>query len=350
MPIATRSTLDGEEVRLTAKEFLLLQYLVQHRGRVLSRDLLLTDVWGYHYTGGTRTVDVHVRRLREKLPVLADAIETIKQFGYKLDRPPVTFRTRLFLTSLVAAALTLVVATMLVSWSVRRTIERPHRALARQRGAAGGRDAVAPSRRDAGASSTPKRTRSARSVGARVTFVAPDGAVVGDSELDGDALAHAREPRRPARDPAGAPRGTRHRAPLQHDASGPTCCTSPSPVTNADGAAARGRPPRAAADRRRPSSSRRCAGLRSSRFGAGLLAALALAWATSALLSRRVRAIAAVAERYAARRLVAAGPRLRHRRDRHGRAGAGRFGRGRSAAGRPTSTPIAPAWKRSSAA
>jgi DNA-binding response OmpR family regulator len=80
--------LDGEEVKLTAKEFLLLQYLVQHRGRVLSRDLLLSDVWGYQYTGGTRTVDVHVRRLREKLPVLADAIETIKQFGYKLADEP----------------------------------------------------------------------------------------------------------------------------------------------------------------------------------------------------------------------------------------------------------------------
>ena len=77
-------TVDGRDVRLTAKEFLLLLYLVQHRGRVLSRDLLLTDVWGYQYTGGTRTVDVHIRRLREKVPVLADAIETIKQFGYKL--------------------------------------------------------------------------------------------------------------------------------------------------------------------------------------------------------------------------------------------------------------------------
>jgi DNA-binding response OmpR family regulator len=77
-------TLDGAEVKLTAKEFLLLQYLIQHRGRVLSRDLLLTDVWGYQYTGGTRTVDVHIRRLREKLPVLNEAIETIKQFGYKL--------------------------------------------------------------------------------------------------------------------------------------------------------------------------------------------------------------------------------------------------------------------------
>jgi two-component system alkaline phosphatase synthesis response regulator PhoP len=77
-------TLDGSEVKLTAKEFLLLQYFMQHRGRVLSRDVLLTDVWGYQYTGGTRTVDVHIRRLREKLPVLNEAIETVKQFGYKL--------------------------------------------------------------------------------------------------------------------------------------------------------------------------------------------------------------------------------------------------------------------------
>jgi DNA-binding response OmpR family regulator len=76
---------DGaREVRLTAKEFLLLDYLIRHRGRVLSRDLLLTDVWGYNYTGGTRTVDVHIRRLREKIPLLNGAIETIKQFGYKL--------------------------------------------------------------------------------------------------------------------------------------------------------------------------------------------------------------------------------------------------------------------------
>ncbi len=74
----------GREVRLTAKEFLLLEYLMQHRGRVLSRDLLLTDVWGYRYTGGTRTVDVHVRRLREKVPFLGEAVETVKQFGYRL--------------------------------------------------------------------------------------------------------------------------------------------------------------------------------------------------------------------------------------------------------------------------
>ena len=76
---------DGDQdVKLTAKEYLLLRYFLEHRGRVLSRDLLLTDVWGYQYTGGTRTVDVHVRRLREKLPALVQAVETIKQFGYKL--------------------------------------------------------------------------------------------------------------------------------------------------------------------------------------------------------------------------------------------------------------------------
>jgi DNA-binding response OmpR family regulator len=80
-------TAEGEEVRLTAKEFLLLQYLLEHQGRVLSRDLLLSDVWGYQYTGGTRTVDVHIRRLREKLPMLGDALVTVKQFGYKLLEP-----------------------------------------------------------------------------------------------------------------------------------------------------------------------------------------------------------------------------------------------------------------------
>jgi len=80
---------DGQEVTLTAKEFLLLHYFLRHRGRVLSRDVLLTDVWGYRYTGGTRTVDVHVRRLREKLPALGEALVTVKQFGYKLlDQPP----------------------------------------------------------------------------------------------------------------------------------------------------------------------------------------------------------------------------------------------------------------------
>jgi DNA-binding response OmpR family regulator len=74
----------GESVRLTAKEFLLLRYMLEHRGRVLSRDRLLSDVWDYQYPGATRTVDVHVRRLREKLPFLERALVTVQQFGYKL--------------------------------------------------------------------------------------------------------------------------------------------------------------------------------------------------------------------------------------------------------------------------
>jgi two-component system alkaline phosphatase synthesis response regulator PhoP len=78
---------NGEPVRLTAKEFLLLQYLLEHRGRVLSRDRLLSDVWDYQYPGATRTVDVHVRRLREKLPFLEKALITVQQFGYKLGEP-----------------------------------------------------------------------------------------------------------------------------------------------------------------------------------------------------------------------------------------------------------------------
>jgi len=90
MDLARHVVLDtGREVKLTAKEFLLLQYLLEHRGRVLARDLLLGDVWGYRYTGGTRTVDVHVRRLRDKLPTLGEALVTVKQFGYKLlEQPP----------------------------------------------------------------------------------------------------------------------------------------------------------------------------------------------------------------------------------------------------------------------
>lgn len=57
---------------------------MRNAGRVLSRDRLLNEVWGYQYTGGTRTVDVHVRRLREKIPPLVAQLVTVKQFGYKL--------------------------------------------------------------------------------------------------------------------------------------------------------------------------------------------------------------------------------------------------------------------------
>jgi two-component system alkaline phosphatase synthesis response regulator PhoP len=75
-------------LRLTAKEFALLVALVEARGRVLSRQALLEEVWGYSYAEGTRTVDVHVRRLREKIPELAPSILTVKTLGYRLSDEP----------------------------------------------------------------------------------------------------------------------------------------------------------------------------------------------------------------------------------------------------------------------
>ena len=80
----------GTEVELTAKEFELLLYMLENKGRVLTRDMILNHVWGYNYFGSTRTVDVHITRLRQKIPFLSEAISTIKSFGYKLkEQAPV---------------------------------------------------------------------------------------------------------------------------------------------------------------------------------------------------------------------------------------------------------------------
>jgi two-component system alkaline phosphatase synthesis response regulator PhoP len=76
----------GRLVHLTAKEFALLLALIDAHGRVLSRQQLLERVWGYSYAEGTRTVDVHIRRLREKLPALSKSIVTVKSLGYRLVR------------------------------------------------------------------------------------------------------------------------------------------------------------------------------------------------------------------------------------------------------------------------
>ncbi|MDR0836619.1 MAG: response regulator transcription factor [Propionibacteriaceae bacterium] len=80
----------GRSIDLTYTEFELLKYMVQHPGRVLSREQLLTDVWGYDYFGGTRTVDVHIRRLRAKLgSELEHYITTVRNVGYRFspERP-----------------------------------------------------------------------------------------------------------------------------------------------------------------------------------------------------------------------------------------------------------------------
>jgi DNA-binding response OmpR family regulator len=80
----------GRALDLTFKEFELLKYLAQHAGRVFTRAQLLQEVWGYDYFGGTRTVDVHVRRLRAKLgPEREALIGTVRNVGYKFVAPPV---------------------------------------------------------------------------------------------------------------------------------------------------------------------------------------------------------------------------------------------------------------------
>lgn len=77
--------LHGRVLDLTYTEFELLKFLAQHPGRVFSRQQLVSDVWGYDYFGGTRTVDVHVRRLRAKLgPEHEGIIETVRNVGYRL--------------------------------------------------------------------------------------------------------------------------------------------------------------------------------------------------------------------------------------------------------------------------
>jgi DNA-binding response OmpR family regulator len=88
-PDTYAAKLKGRPLDLTYKEFELLKFLAQHPGRVFTRDQLLREVWGYDYFGGTRTVDVHVRRLRAKLGSEYESmIGTVRQVGYKFVVPP----------------------------------------------------------------------------------------------------------------------------------------------------------------------------------------------------------------------------------------------------------------------
>lgn len=73
-----------QEITLTLKEFDLLQYLLENKGRVLTRDQLLVHIWGYDFDGETRTVDVHIRTLRSKLGEAGQEIETVRGVGYRM--------------------------------------------------------------------------------------------------------------------------------------------------------------------------------------------------------------------------------------------------------------------------
>ena len=79
---------NNEQIILTALEFRLLRQLVDRRGRVQSRDQLLSDVWGYSAEVTTRTVDTHIKRLREKLGTMGKYVQTIRGVGYKFSRTP----------------------------------------------------------------------------------------------------------------------------------------------------------------------------------------------------------------------------------------------------------------------
>jgi two-component system phosphate regulon response regulator PhoB len=76
---------DGKEVHVSTLEMRLLVYLVEHRGRVRSREALLADVWGYKPDVSTRTIDTHVKRLRDKLGLAGGLIETVRGTGYRLS-------------------------------------------------------------------------------------------------------------------------------------------------------------------------------------------------------------------------------------------------------------------------
>ena len=77
-------TVNGKEVALTLKEFELLEKLMLNKGIVLTRDQLLTEIWGYDFDGETRTVDVHVRTLRQKLGEKGDLVQTVRGVGYRV--------------------------------------------------------------------------------------------------------------------------------------------------------------------------------------------------------------------------------------------------------------------------
>ena len=87
-PFKHEVTYKGKSQSLTAKEFKLLEYFLANKGRVLSRDILLNEIWGYDYFGTTRTVDVHVAHLRQKFQILDKSLVAIKGLGYKLQEEP----------------------------------------------------------------------------------------------------------------------------------------------------------------------------------------------------------------------------------------------------------------------
>jgi two-component system phosphate regulon response regulator PhoB len=84
-PVRHLVSVNGESIVLTTTEFKLLQTLAERLERMLSREFLLRNVWGYNHTSDTRTVDTHITRLRNKLGPAGDLVKTVRGFGYKME-------------------------------------------------------------------------------------------------------------------------------------------------------------------------------------------------------------------------------------------------------------------------
>jgi DNA-binding response OmpR family regulator len=343
-------SLDGETVTLTAKEFLLLEYLLQHKGRVLSRDLLLTDVWGYRYTGGTRTVDVHVRRLREKLPLLAEAIVTVKQFGYKLlirnhrHESRAHVQTQFFVAALTATILALGVAGILFSGTMRRQVDDQIEStlVAETRLAAELLSRTTP------LPTIPEIQDEAIRIGellsARVTFIAEDGRVVGDSFEQLSDLAsmenHAQRPEVVDARTSGLGRSRRSSASVKMD-----MLYAAVPVKHPIIAFVRVAVPLTDVGHQVQT----VLTATGTALGLALVGAAAIAWLFSIRISQRVRIIAQVAQRYESGDLTP--PRLGFGDDELGTVRARSISPcKKSGAGSRSRRAIARAWKRFSPA
>ena len=315
---------DGSRGAADAKEFLLLAVFIKHRGRVLSRERLLTDVWGYQYAGGTAPVDVHVRRLRQKLPSLATALPTVHQFGYKLldEGPGRTlphrrarpadramwggFRGRLLFASFGVAAVVLSVAAALVSTSIRHqtrdTIERGLVTQARLTAELLSHGVTAGIH---GAALQDEARALEHDSGARVSFIAPDGRVLADSSQTEASLAglenHFSRPEIVAARQQGIGIASRFSATLGVDM---LYVAVPAP-----GHGDRLRPAGLAPPLTEVQQQLRAVWRSTlAALALSIAGALAIAWISSALLVRRLNSLAVTAGRYAAGELPASAP------------------------------------------
>ena len=214
---AHRVRVDGRAIELTATEFKLLLALAERRGRVQGRAHLLETVWEAAPDIQTRTVDMHVQRLRTKLGEAGDLIETVRGFGYRMKSNQAASRSVRLTKRLLLGALAVVGVLVAVVVSDRRQssgapARRRNAARARARGAARRQRTGTP-----GSNADSLAHTAGAALGHRVTLIRPDGVVIGDAEF---------ERRRPA--PAGEPLHSARKSPRRASRLGRRTRPSPS--------------------------------------------------------------------------------------------------------------------------